>query len=84
MIAFIIYPENQLKNYWDVFMALVLIVSCTTTPLRLAFAADEEVIFWIITNGIIDILFFIDMFLTFFTALYDENLIIIDNKKEIA
>ena len=41
-IAFIIYPENKLKSYWDIFMSFVLIISCITTPLRLAFSAEQE------------------------------------------
>lgn len=84
MKIFIIYPENELKSYWDIFMTIILIISCITTPLRLAFADEHELEFWIIANAIIDSMFLIDMLLTFFSAHYDENLIIIDNRKEIA
>ena len=35
-------------------------------------------------NFIIDFFFLVDMILTFYSAFYDENLMIVDNKKQIA
>jgi hypothetical protein len=34
---FIIYPENKNKGMWDLFMTLVLIITCIQTPLNIAF-----------------------------------------------
>ena len=36
-----IYPNNEMKMNWDLFMALVLIYSCTTTPLKIAFSYTD-------------------------------------------
>lgn len=73
-VAFLIYPENRLKSNWDIFMTLILILSCLTTPLLLAFTpeldSDSELV-WLITNIIIDVLFLIDICVTFNTAIYD-------------
>lgn len=33
----LIYPENTVKENWDLFMVFVLIASCMTTPINLAF-----------------------------------------------
>mmetsp|Transcript_24636 Transcript_24636/g.38294 ORF Transcript_24636/g.38294 Transcript_24636/m.38294 type:complete len:93 (+) Transcript_24636:817-1095(+) len=35
--AFIIYPENKLKDYWDLMITIVLLVSCILTPVDIAF-----------------------------------------------
>jgi hypothetical protein len=34
---FIIYPENKFKGIWDLFMTVVLIITCVSTPLSIAF-----------------------------------------------
>ena len=41
-VAFLIYPENRLKSKWDIFMTLVLILSCLTTPFLLAFTPEPK------------------------------------------
>ena len=33
----IFYPEDPLKNHWDIFITVVLIASCFITPYRIAF-----------------------------------------------
>lgn len=33
----IIYPENQYKFKWDIFVSVILIISCFITPLELCF-----------------------------------------------
>jgi hypothetical protein len=33
----IIYPENKHKSIWDLFMTIVLIMTCVMTPLSIAF-----------------------------------------------
>ena len=37
-----IYPNNELKMNWDLLLALVLIYSCTTTPLNIAFSYSDD------------------------------------------
>jgi hypothetical protein len=36
-----IYPSNEMKMNWDLFMALILIYSCTTTPIKIAFSYTD-------------------------------------------
>ena len=33
----IIYPEDTWKNKWDILISVVLIISCLSTPIELAF-----------------------------------------------
>lgn len=46
-------------------------------PVRIAFIDDSE-LFWIIADWCIDCLFFIDLFVNFFSAYFDsdENLVV--------
>lgn len=80
--AFLIYPENKVKAKWDVFMTIVLIISCMTTPLVLAFtpkSGSTGELNWLIINSVIDILFFVDICVTFNTATYDGYFQIIED-----
>jgi hypothetical protein len=51
---------------------LILIFTCAVTPYRLAFFVDED-LEWEIINGVVDLIFFVDMLLIFNTAYYDED-----------
>jgi hypothetical protein len=61
-----IYPSNEMKMNWDLFMALVLIYSCTTTPIKIAFSYTDGNLALQVSDYMIDGLFFIDSFLNFF------------------
>jgi hypothetical protein len=37
----LVYPEDKFKNIWDLFMTVVLLVTCISTPLDIAFAAES-------------------------------------------
>ena len=61
----------------------VLIVVCVMTPISLAFVGvyDEEPPLWNFTMDlVINVSFFIDLILTFFSAYEDQKLNIIDNR----
>jgi len=80
----LLYPEDQAKVYWDVFITLVLLLSCVTTPLGIAFSEGDDNIANIIRGYFIDISFCLDIFVIFFSAYYDDEFQIIENRKEIA
>lgn len=67
-----IYPEDTWKEQWDLFVSVVLIFTCASTPYRLAFTPDDSTE-WQIANGLVDFIFFADMVLIFNTAFYDED-----------
>ena len=78
-----IYPDNDYKEGWDLFMALVLIFTCTMTPYTIAFHTVEDFATKVI-NSTIDILFLIDMIVIFNTAIYNENMRFVTDRKKIA
>lgn len=84
---YLLYPEDIWKQRWDSFMTLILILTCTTTPLFIAFHkpdTDRQVDPFIVSNVVVDILFGIDIVVVFFSAFYDEDFYLIDNLKDIA
>jgi hypothetical protein len=67
----LLYPEDQGKVYWDLFIALVLIISCILTPYSIAF--DQNSRAWDFLGYTIDVLFFIDIMVIFNSAFYDDE-----------
>ena len=64
------YPQDKAKQLWDLTCGIALIVSCLTIPFYLAvFFYEEELTESIIINMIVDCCFFIDILVTFNTAI---------------
>ena len=79
----VIYPDNDKKEIWDLFMAIVLLLTCVKTPYDIAFNADEGFTTKVM-NGVTDILFFFDMCVIFNTVIYDTNMRFVTDRKRIA
>jgi len=59
---YIIYPEVAFKNSWDLFIGLILIITCSVTPVHIAFYEDDEAIgAFKFINMVFDTLFSIDI-----------------------
>ena len=69
----LIYPEDQPKVYWDLFITTVLLTSCLLTPFRLAFGELEDPVEWIVINYSIDACFLIDIIIIFNSAFYNNE-----------
>jgi len=80
----LIYPENKYKMNWDLFISCVLIISCFYTPLSLAFQKEQYEHILRIADFFIDSIFFIDIILTFNTCYYNEEVLLVDDRKIIA
>jgi hypothetical protein len=81
---YIIYPNNIYKRYWDILVALLLVISVITTPIDLAFPLYSEK-----NDGysdfiyLIDFLFLIDIILNFNSAFENNLLELEDDRKAI-
>jgi hypothetical protein len=84
----ILYPEDKFKTSWDVWISIVLLVTCIILPARIAFIKPKEdehtINTWLVINTILDFFFLLDMVVIFNSAFYDEYLKIIDDRKPIA
>ena len=63
-----IYPDKDSKEMWDLFMTVILLISCIITPYQIAFI-DVEDIPTKVVSAIIDVLFLLDMIVIFNTAI---------------
>lgn len=81
----LIYPEDPSKQWWDLFVTIVLLISCIEAPLDVAFASDEPQS--LLSNPLslfLDIIFLLDIFVIFNSAFYTANLEIVESRKKIA
>ena len=79
----VIYPDNQIKDGWDMWVTVILIFSCLIIPYRIAFIQEEEIA-WRIAMWVIDSFFLIDIIVNFMSAYFDDELQEIDEYKMIA
>ena len=64
-------------------MTIILLVTCILSPYSIAFYNVEGFSMRII-SAVTDVLFFIDMLVIFNTAIYDEDMQLIVDRKKIA
>lgn len=82
-VSNLIYPDEKNKEAWDLFMTVILLVTCVLTPYNIAFVPIEDITSKIV-SGAIDVLFAIDMIVIFNSVYFDENMGLITNRKLIA
>ena len=83
-VHLLFYPEDSSKENWDMFITLILLVSCVITPLRIAFGEVHEPLGWELLAVGIDVMFLIDILVLFNSAFYDSEFQIVENRKTIA
>ena len=69
----IFYQDDTYRESYDLFMTVVLLISCILSPYTIAFYAEESFNMRII-SAVIDVLFFLDMIVIFNTAIYDDDM----------
>ena len=82
--SWLLYPEDPHKVSWDLFITLILMISCILTPYNIAFIDDPEPLHWMIINYTIDTLFAIDIIVIFQSCHYDDEFVIVENRWMIA
>lgn len=75
-------PNNPGKLKWDLFISIMIIVTSFYTPYRLAFIESSSQPLTIV-EFIIDGFFMIDIILTFCSAYYDDQDVLIDRRRTI-
>lgn len=78
----LLYPDANHREKYDLFMTLLLLITCILSPYTIAFLTEEDVGMRIFSD-VIDAIFFIDILVIFNTATYDENMKIIVDRKII-
>ena len=81
----LIYPYDKSKQIWDLLCGICLIASCLMIPYHLAIHFDDmDMASFAYANDIIDICFFIDILVTFNTAVPISQVKMEEDRKEIA
>ena len=80
--VYLVYPDDQFVGIWDIYIAVVLVFSCMTVPYRLALI-NEDTLNWMYINGFIDICFLLDIIVIFNKTIFDENYLLVTNRKII-
>lgn len=77
------HPSKVPKGIWNVVLSFLLLYTATVMPYKIAFIEVTPDSPWFIVDLIIDILFFTDFLVNCFSAYYDEEGIIVINRKKI-
>ena len=77
------YPEDENKINWDIYITVILVFTCLSTPYLISFEGADN-IEWKVMNYFIDSCFLIDIVFNFNNSYYDEDFILIDKRKDIA
>jgi CRP-like cAMP-binding protein len=78
----IIFPDDKFLSGWNIVLILILGYTAIVTPYRIAFSEDDGV-YWIITDLIVDFLFFCDVVVNCFLAYYDYDMNLVVDKRKI-
>lgn len=68
-----LYPQDKIAFIWDIFINLLLVVTCIATPVRIAFESIEPSLTAVTTDVLVDTMFFFDMVIIFNRAYFDEK-----------
>jgi hypothetical protein len=79
--SFMFYPEDHFKTNWDLYVTIILLFTCLATPYLISF--EKDTIGWIVVNYFIDTCFLIDIVFSFNQAFYDDDFVIIEDRKII-
>lgn len=72
---FMVYPEDTIKEIWDVLITITLITACIITPLDIAFQSELSTsIFDNPVSLIVDLLFFLDIIVIFNSSYYNMEI----------
>lgn len=69
----VIFPTGRIKIFWDSFIGILIIYSCITLPLQVAFESythDIQGFYVFVFDYVVDCFFFIDIVLNFNTAYF--------------
>lgn len=77
------YPQDCFKAmFWDIMMAICLLLTCILVPFNMAFNEELELHLWFTVFMLsVDAFFAIDIFVNFNSAISLDDVELIDNRK---
>ena len=80
---YLLYPEDTFRVNWDIVISIALVVSALFTPVVIGFNYNGEYSTknWEIFHIILDIIFSLDILVSFLSATHNADFDLIDNPK---
>ena len=79
----LLLPNDRFKTLWTIVIVILLIYTAIFVPYKIAFIEDEST-FLTVLEAMVDILFGVDIFISFCSAVEDKSGKLIVDHKEIA
>ena len=79
----VLRPEMGLMKHWSLFMIFLMMYTATITPYRVCFV-EEVTGSWLVVDIITDVMFGVDICLTFFSAYEENDATLVTNRTKIA
>ncbi len=68
----VLLPDSQIRSYWNLLITFLLLYTASFVPYRIAFV-DDSPLYMTILDTIMDMIFFTDLVLNFFSAYEDRK-----------
>jgi hypothetical protein len=78
-----LHPTGWPKSIWSIILTLLLLYTATVMPYKIAFIEVTEDSPWFIVDIVMDSLFFTDFLVNLISAYYDNESVLIVNRKKI-
>jgi hypothetical protein len=81
---YIILPDNNYKEHFDVLVLVILMFTAITTPLRICFRGIDDGGEYFVVDVVVDIIFWTDLILGFFcayTKFMEKEVLVLAHKK---
>jgi len=73
---YVIDPSHKYKQIWDACVGVIICFSVAVVPLRLGFDMPMSPE-WLVIDWVTDVIFFVDIIVTFRTAYLDDNMLLV-------
>ena len=81
-VKWILLPENGIKRFWDIVIAMIIVYSAVVLPYQIAFVDDESESDAILDN-LLNAILGLDILMNFFSAYIDSEDNVVKNRKKI-
>lgn len=78
----VLFPDDSFVKSWQILIATLLLYTATVTIFRIAFIEEDEEA-WMISDTVVDGIFFIDVCVNIFLAYYDSEMNLVTMRRLI-
>ena len=79
----VIFPDTKLRFWWDIIQIVTILYLSFAVPIRIGFSINVEGFFYLL-DVLMDVYFFIDIYLNFLFVVEDESFQLVTSKPKLA